>query len=484
MPRTFIHFILEPLYKLHTLVLGESTSDLAHALAQLGVRLKPSQLAQDSRPLLRDVLSCFFGVSGSGGANDAIQRRQSPSSAFAGATAAGFADLVTRCLPSPADHARDKVDRCWTGFSGGGGGGGQEINGHNHGDDEAEEAVARLGDVMRRCDANGPLMIHVTKMYNSIDVNGFEAFGRVMSGTVKPGMKVRVLGERYSADDEEDMVLCEVSSVSVFQSRYRISAGETGIPAGNWVLLGGVEGSIVKTATITDLAPTEEAPVHIFRPLRHNSRAVLKVAVEPVNPTELPKMLDGLRKVNRSYSVLETEVEESGEHVILGTGELYLDCVLHDLRKMYAEIEIKVADPVVKFSETVVEVSSLKCYAETPNHKNKITMIAEPLEKGCADDIEAERVDKNWPPRKMGDWFSSKYGWDVLASRNIWGFGPASTGGPNVLVNETLSESEKKTLNTARDNIVQGFQWATKQGPLADERELHFFLNDYITGFF
>ncbi len=37
-----------------------------------------------------------------------------------------------------------------------------------------------------------------------------------------------------------------------------------------------------------------------------------------------------------------SQVEESGEHVILGTGELYLDCVMHDLRKMYSEIDIKV----------------------------------------------------------------------------------------------------------------------------------------------
>lgn len=36
-------------------------------------------------------------------------------------------------------------------------------------------------------------------------------------------------------------------------------------------------------------------------------------------------------------------MEESGEHVILGTGELYLDCVMHDLRKMYSEIDIKVS---------------------------------------------------------------------------------------------------------------------------------------------
>jgi U5 small nuclear ribonucleoprotein component len=54
---------------------------------------------------------------------------------------------------------------------------------------------------------------------------------------------------------------------------------------------------------------------------------------------------------------------------------------LQDLRELYADIEVKVADPVVSFCETVVETSSLKCFAETPNKKNKITMIAEPLER-------------------------------------------------------------------------------------------------------
>lgn len=96
-----------------------------------------------------------------------------------------------------------------------------------------------------------------------------------------------------------------------------------------------------------------------------------------------------------------------GEHIILGTGELYLDCIMHDLRKMYSEIEIKaslqqlshamvltfclqVADPSASFCETVIETSSLKCFAETPNKRNKLTMIAEPLERGIAEDIENE----------------------------------------------------------------------------------------------
>jgi U5 small nuclear ribonucleoprotein component len=65
--------------------------------------------------------------------------------------------------------------------------------------------------------------------------------------------------------------------------------------------------------------------------------------------------------------MVKTRVEESGEHVILGTGELHLDCVMHDLRKMYSDIDVKVADPVVSFCETVLETSQLKCFAETPN---------------------------------------------------------------------------------------------------------------------
>lgn len=55
-----------------------------------------------------------------------------------------------------------------------------------------------------------------------------------------------------------------------------------------------------------------------------------------------------------------------------------------------------VADPVVSFCETVVETSSLKCFAETPNKKNKITMIAEPLERGLAEDIESGLVQIGW----------------------------------------------------------------------------------------
>ena len=104
------------------------------------------------------------------------------------------------------------------------------------------------------------------------------------------------------------------------------------------------------------------------------TQSVLKIAIEPIAPSELPKMLAGLRSVNKSYPLVATKVEESGEHVVIGTGELYLDCVMHDLRRLFSEIEIKVSDPVTKFAETVLETSALKCYADTPNKKYVIVV--------------------------------------------------------------------------------------------------------------
>lgn len=55
--------------------------------------------------------------------------------------------------------------------------------------------------------------------------------------------------------------------------------------------------------------------------------------------------------MNKSYPLLMTKVEESGERIIRGTGELYLDCVMHDLRKLYSDIGKLVAHMLHLLSE-------------------------------------------------------------------------------------------------------------------------------------
>ncbi|KAM6399213.1 116 kDa U5 small nuclear ribonucleoprotein component [Rhynochetos jubatus] len=416
--RSFVEFVLEPLYKILAQVVGDVDTTLPRTLDELGIHLTKEELKLNIRPLLRLVCKKFFGEF------------------------TGFVDMCVQHIPSPKVGAKTKIEHTYTGG-----------------------VDSDLGEAMSECDPDGPLMCHTTKMYSTDDGVQFHAFGRVLSGTIHAGQPVKVLGENYTLEDEEDSQICTVGRLWISVARYHIEVNR--VPAGNWVLIEGVDQPIVKTATVTEPRGNEEA--QIFRPLKFNTTSVIKIAVEPVNPSELPKMLDGLRKVNKSYPSLTTKVEESGEHVILGTGELYLDCVMHDLRKMYSEIDIKVADPVVTFCETVVETSSLKCFAETPNKKNKITMIAEPLEKGLAEDIENEVVQITWNRKKLGEFFQTKYDWDLLAARSIWAFGPDATG-PNILVDDTLpSEVDKSLLGSVKDSIVQGFQWGTREGPLCDE---------------
>ena len=182
---------------------------------------------------------------------------------------------------------------------------------------------------MRACDATGPLVINVVKLFNSPTMSAFLAFGRVLSGTVRVGMSVKVLGESYTADDEEEMAVRTISGVSVGQSRYELPIGEA--RAGCLVMLQGVDDVINKTATIAD-AGDAGADVAIFRPLQFNTAAVVNLAIEPLNPSELPKVLAGLRKIQQSYPLARTRVEESGEHVVMSTGELAMDCIMHDLR--------------------------------------------------------------------------------------------------------------------------------------------------------
>lgn len=53
-----------------------------------------------------------------------------------------------------------------------------------------------------------------------------------------------------------------------------------------------------------------------------------------------------------------------------------------------------------------------------------VHQIAEPLEKGLAEDIENGVVSIDWPKKKLGDFFVTNYDWDLLAARSIWAFGP------------------------------------------------------------
>jgi len=60
----------------------------------------------------------------------------------------------------------------------------------------------------------------------------------------------------------------------LLNSRYKVQVNR--IPAGNWVLIEGIDQPIVKTSTITD--PSIDDDLYIFRPLKFNTQSVIKIA--------------------------------------------------------------------------------------------------------------------------------------------------------------------------------------------------------------
>lgn len=62
-------------------------------------------------------------------------------------------------------------------------------------------------------------------------------------------------------------------------------------------------------------------------------------------------------------------------------------------------------------------------------------------------------------------YLTEKYEYDVTEARKIWCFGPEGTG-PNILVDCTKGV---QYLNEIKDSVVAGFQWAAKEGVMAEE---------------
>ena len=59
--RSFVQFILEPLYKIYSQAVGEDAESFAAALAEFGVALKPKEFEMNTKPLLKLACRKIFG---------------------------------------------------------------------------------------------------------------------------------------------------------------------------------------------------------------------------------------------------------------------------------------------------------------------------------------------------------------------------------------------------------------------------------------
>jgi len=420
--RAFCQFIMDPICQLFTNIMNNNKAKYQKMLTALGIKLKSEDAALEGKPLLKRVMQTWIP------AGDALLT------------------MIVAQLPSPRTAQRYRVENLYEGPM----------------DDEAARGI-------RECNPEGPLMMYISKMVPSSDKGRFYAFGRVFSGTISGGMKVRIQGPRYTPGKKEDLSIKNVQRTILMMGRYTEAIMD--VPCGNTCGLVGVDNYILKTGTITNLDGA-----HNFVDMKYSVSPVVRVAVRPKDPKELPKLVEGLKRLSKSDPLVVCTNEESGEHVIAGCGELHVEICLKDLRDEYAQIDFTTSDPVVSYCETVSALSNQTCLSKSPNKHNRIYLRAEPIAEELSLEIEEGKVGPRDEVKARGRILSEKYDWDVNDSRKIWCFGPDQQG-PNLFVDTTKGV---QYLNEIKDHCNSAFQWATKEGVLCEEvmRGIRFNLMD------
>jgi elongation factor 2 len=411
--RSFCMYVLDPIYKMFDAIMNfkkEETDKLIDRL-ELRTKMKHEELQLEGKPLMKAVMRNWLP------AGDAM-----------------FQMIVVH-LPSPVTAQKYRAAALYEG--------------------PADDAACVA---MTNCDPSGPLMMYISKMVPTSDKGRFYAFGRVFSGKISTGQKVRIMGPNYLPGKKEDLYEKSIQRTILMMGRY-IEAIED-VPCGNICGLVGVDQFLVKTGTITTF---KEA--HNLKVMKFSVSPVVRVAVEPRNAADLPKLVEGLKRLAKSDPMVQCMIEESGEHIIAGAGELHLEICLKDLEEDHAQIPLKKSDPVVSYRETVSEESDIMCLSKSPNKHNRLFMKAVPMPDGLPEDIDNGEVTSKQDFKLRGRYLADKYEYDITEARKIWCFGP-DTMGPNFVIDATKGV---QYLNEIKDSVIAGFQWASKEGVLCDE---------------
>ena len=288
----------------------------------------------------------------------------------------------------------------------------------------------------------------------------FYAFGRVFSGTVSSGQKVRIMGANYKPGKKDDLYEKNISRTVLMMGRTVEYIPD--VPCGNTVALAGIDQYLMKTGTISD---AEHPEAHSIRAMKYSVSPVVRVAVKPANPGDLPKLVDGIKKLSKSDPLVQCTMEDTGENIIAGCGELHVEICLNDLEKDFAQVPIIKTDPVVSYKETMTEDSSQQAMAKSQNKHNRVYGTAGPLHEDLPGVIDNNEIGPTDDPKIRSKRLVDEFEWEKDDAAKIWCFGPENTG-PNMVVDVTKGV---QYMNEIKESICSSFQWASKQGILTDE---------------
>jgi elongation factor 2 len=329
-------------------------------------------------------------------------------------------DAVIMHLPSPIVAQKYRIKKIW------------------HGNPETE-----FGKNLVNCNPNGELAFVITKVV--VDpLAGEICAGRLFSGTMKKGVNVYLNNGKETA---------RIQQVYIYNGAKKEVVEE--VPAGNIIGVAGLKnGYSGDTITINPQDPFEQIK-HLFEP-------VMTKAVEATKPSDLPKLVEVLKKVAKEDPSIVIQInEETGEHLMSGMGELHLEVIENRIRTEKG-LAIKTSSPIVVYREAVTKPSR-EYEGKTPNKHNKFLFRVEPLSMQLREAIKEGKLPEGRIKKKMQDLWEklSDAGMDSKEAREVKNIYKGS-----MLVNATRGQVH---LIEVIELINDMFEDVMNAGPLARE---------------
>ena len=328
--------------------------------------------------------------------------------------------MVVKHLPNPITAQKYRIPNIW------------------RGDAESEEGKALIN-----CDPNGPVAFVCTKIV--IDKHAGEvAAGRLFSGTLKQGMDV------YMNQAKREVRL---QQVSIYNGAKRETVDSA--PSGNIIGVTGLKGIFTgETVSLKPIEPFEEIK-HIFEP-------VITMSVDAKKPSDLPKLVEVLKQVNKEDPTIFIQInEETGENLLSGMGELHLEVKINRINTEKG-LDVISSPPIVVYRETIKKRSE-EVEGKSPNKHNKFYIIVEPLPENIYEAIKSGNLKEGRlkkKEREMWDKFV-ELGIDAKEARKVQDIFKG-----NMFIDNTRGVIH---IGEVMEMLLDGFEEIMSNGPLAKE---------------
>ena len=333
-------------------------------------------------------------------------------------------DMIVKHLPNPIEAPKYRIPKIWKG-----------------------EIDSEIGQSMVSCNRNGPIVMCITNAQMDPHA-GLVATGRLFSGDLTEGDQIYLVGAKKGY---------RVQQVSMYMGAFREVVDH--LDAGNIAAILGLDLARAGETLVTDSYKDGMVP---FERIAYISEPVVTIALEPKHPTDLPRLVDVMRRLSIDDPNLMTTVnKETGEYLLSGMGELHLEIAVKFMKDYAPGLEILTSKPIVVYREAASRPSIL-ALAKSPNKHNRFWIQVEPLDQKVIKMIESGDIDEIMGRRRIGEVLYKEAEWPVDEARNVW----ALEEHRNMFIDLTKGIQFMRDI---QDMAISGFRWACGAGPLSDE---------------